>query len=68
MEIGFTGTQQGMTESQLVAVGSLLDVLCKDGGHGTFAKLPNNRVSFTLPCTEQHTFDLEDLLILVDQL
>lgn len=33
MEIGFTGTQEGMTEHQQVAVASLLDVLCKDGGH-----------------------------------
>lgn len=33
MEIGFTGTQQGMTEDQKIAVASLLDVLCEDGGH-----------------------------------
>lgn len=33
MELGFTGTQRGMTERQAIAVASLLDVLTPDGGH-----------------------------------
>jgi len=32
-QVGFTGTQQGMTPPQHNAVASLLDVLCRDGGH-----------------------------------
>lgn len=32
MQIGFTGTQQGMTEEQKAAVDSLLDALCPSGG------------------------------------
>lgn len=39
----------------------------KLGTHGTFEK-EGSSVLFTLPCGEMHTFELEDLLTLVDQL
>jgi hypothetical protein len=32
-QIGFTGTQTGMTKRQKAMVSSLLDVLCPNGGH-----------------------------------